>query len=309
MTRPFVISVIGFAAAAAALGLALSLDNADEAMPLPQMSSAAAPAEGHSREPGFDVVRIGERGDAMIAGRALPGAEVLILDGGRELGRVMADSRGEWVFVPSGPLAPGARQLTLAARSPDGVVVGGNAPVILVVINHPSEPSLAIKPLAGGGAKLLSGPTGEAGRISIDLLDRDEKNRLFVGGRGQAKGFVHLYADSRFLGRAAVDAEGGWRLLTKAPDGAVGTLRADLVDDRGKVQARVEAPYEADTEPVAGEGAVAVAPGRSLWRVARRLDGQGPAATVVFEASKDRMRDPAPIHPGQVFQVPPVPKN
>jgi hypothetical protein len=304
VTRPFVISAIGFTAAAVALGLALALDNADEAMQVPQMSSAAMPAEGHSREPGFDVVRIGERGDAVIAGRALPGAEVVISDGGRELGRAMADLRGEWVFVPSGPLAPGARQLTLKARSPDGVVVSGSAPVILVVIDHPSEPSLAIKPLAGGGARLLSGAMGDAGRISIDLLDRDDGNRLFVGGRGQSKGIVHLYADARFLGRVAVDSEGGWRLLTKTPDGAVATVRADLVDDKGKVQARVEIPYEADAEPVAGEGGVAVAPGRSLWRVARRLDGQGAASTVVFEASKDHIRDPAPVRPGQVFLVP-----
>lgn len=296
--------MIGFAAAVAAILLAVSLDRdgskpADTASP---PMAAAVPTE--NREPSFDVVRIGEKGDAVIAGRAMPKAEVVILDGSRELGRTIADARGEWVFVPNGPLPPGARQLALEATNPDGSVVRSGAPVILVVPEHGTHPALAIKPLPGGGAKLLLGPGGEAGQLSIDLLDRDDKGRLFIGGRAPAKGLVHLYADNRFLGRAQGDDDGGWKLMLKTPEGVVRVLRADLVDDKGRVLARVETPYEGNALTIAEGTTVVVSPGNSLWRIARRIYGQGTAFTVIYQANKDRIRDPNLIYPGQVFQTP-----
>ena len=59
--------------------------------------------------PRFDVVRVGARGSAVVAGRATPGAEVILLaDNGRELGRARADRRGEFVILPAEPL-PTAR--------------------------------------------------------------------------------------------------------------------------------------------------------------------------------------------------------
>lgn len=306
LTRPLLISVIGFAVAAAAILAALTLDRGDD--PAKQAPAAIIPLavqEHDSREPSFDVVRIGEHGDAVIAGRAMPKAEVVIFDGAKEIGRTIADGRGEWVFVPNVRLPPGARQLTLEASNPDGTVVRSAAPVILVVPEHSAQPALAVKPLAGGGAKLLLGPGGEAGLLSIDILDRDGEGRLFIGGRASPKGLVHLYADTRFLGRVRADEDGGWRLMVKAPEATARVLRADLVDDKGKVLARVETPFEAEGAVVATEGGtVVVAPGNSLWRIARRLYGQGPAYTVIYRANKDRIRDPEKIYPGQVFQVP-----
>ncbi len=66
--------------------------------------------------PRFDVVRVGARGSAVIAGRAAPGAEIVLLDGnGRELGRARADRRGEVVILPADPLPPGWMELFLLA--------------------------------------------------------------------------------------------------------------------------------------------------------------------------------------------------
>jgi nucleoid-associated protein YgaU len=79
------------------------------------------------------VVRIGARGDAVIAGRAEPGAEVIVLDGTREVGRARADRRGEWVLVSAAPMAPGGRELSLRAVHPDGSTSESESTVVLVV--------------------------------------------------------------------------------------------------------------------------------------------------------------------------------
>ncbi|MCA1907206.1 MAG: LysM peptidoglycan-binding domain-containing protein [Magnetospirillum sp.] len=309
MNRPVLISLIGLAAAVLAIILALTLGREDETKAVVSVPPAASVTETTASpglgEPSFDVVRIGERGDAVLAGRAMPKAEVVILDGGKEIGRTIADGRGEWVFVPSTPMPPGARTLTLRAHNPDGSVVESGAPVVLVVPEHPNQQILAFKPLPGGGAKLLIGPPLGEGGISVDIVEVDDKGRLFVGGRGPQGGKVHVYLDNSFVGAATVDAEGNWKVTTKMPAAKSLTVRADLVDAKGKVLARVEMPVAAQGSLRADtETAVVVSAGNSLWRIARRIYGSGEAYTVIFQANKDHIRDPDLIYPGQVFQIP-----
>ena len=126
LSRPFFIALAGVVVIAIAISMSLWTRRHDELA-----SSASAPAASHSpapakqgaeapTPPSFDIVRINPQGETVIAGRAMPRAEVVILDGGKEIGRVIADNRGEWVFVPSQPLPPGNRELSLRASNPDG---------------------------------------------------------------------------------------------------------------------------------------------------------------------------------------------
>jgi len=50
--------------------------------------------------PSFDVVRVGPKGNTVVAGRAQPSASVQIFDGNTRIGQFKADSHGEWVFIP-----------------------------------------------------------------------------------------------------------------------------------------------------------------------------------------------------------------
>jgi nucleoid-associated protein YgaU len=83
--------------------------------------------------PRFDVVRVGARGSAVVAGRAAPGAEVILFaDNGRELGRARADRRGEFVILPADALPPGAMELSLRARLGDQEIAGPDTVVLMV---------------------------------------------------------------------------------------------------------------------------------------------------------------------------------
>ena len=73
-----------------------------------------------------------------------------------------------------------------------------------------------------------------------------------------------------------------------------------------KVVARIELPF-ARAEPLkalANEEYVIVQPGNSLWRISRRILGEGTMYTVIYEANKDQIRDADLIYPGQIFAVP-----
>ena len=74
--------------------------------------------------PTFDIARIGPDGRAVVAGRANPGAKIVLLDGGKEIARGEADARGEWVvIVQDPPLGSGQHELRVVQH------IEGRAPV------------------------------------------------------------------------------------------------------------------------------------------------------------------------------------
>ncbi len=80
--------------------------------PAPLFQRHSPPANTAATTPSFDVARIGPDGRAVVAGRAAPGAKIVLLDGGKEIAKAEADSRGEWVVIlQDPPLAVGQHEL------------------------------------------------------------------------------------------------------------------------------------------------------------------------------------------------------
>jgi nucleoid-associated protein YgaU len=75
--------------------------------------------EADESVPVFDIVRIERTGDAVIAGRAAPGAIVELLRSGEPYDRAVAGDSGQFVMVPP-RLPPGNYDLTLRSRQPGG---------------------------------------------------------------------------------------------------------------------------------------------------------------------------------------------
>ena len=74
-------------------------------------------------EPSFDLIRIEANGDAVIAGRATPNTDLILLDNGKPIGTTRSNADGEWAFVPSAPLPPGEHQFAMVVSTPQGEVV------------------------------------------------------------------------------------------------------------------------------------------------------------------------------------------
>jgi len=286
---------------------------------------AATPSDPAA--PSFDVARVGARGTTVVAGRATPGAEVRLLDGGRELGSARADARGEWVILPADPLAAGARELTLRARLADGREVNGTDTVLVVIPERApavdaapaaQTPLVALLPPSAAAAapRLLQGAAepGSAGgtpaplRLSLDIVDYDSVGAIRFAGTAPPGSSVRVYVDEQHAGDAVSSQEGRWALTPSDPP-AVGQhmLRLDQLTAAGRVVAsRIEVPFVRESLPDGGlaNGRVVVQPGSNLWRIARHAYGRGIRYTVIYQANRGQIRDPALIFPGQIFSVP-----
>ncbi len=96
----------------------------------------APPAPAAPVKPTVDVVRLEASGEAVIAGRAAPNSELIVLDNGEPIGTVQADAFGEWVFVPEVALPTGDHEFGLVVKTVQESV---NLPA-------PSRPSLPPAP-------------------------------------------------------------------------------------------------------------------------------------------------------------------
>jgi len=273
--------------------------------------------------PKFDIVRIQPNGDTVIAGRAAPGAEVTILDKGKALGSVIADSRGEWVFLPVQPLPPGSRELTLEAKNPNGEQQVSENVVVLVVPEHGrdiagnptesgSEALALLVPREGKGVKVLQKPSvpggveAPDGDLALDSVDYDDSGEVALSGRASPDSDVLVYLDNDPIGVVRSDSDGNWRLQPEKPvEPGVYKLRVDQSVE-GTVTARLELPF-ARAQPLTdftSEAFVVVQPGNSLWRIARRTYGTGMRYLVIYGANEEQIRNPDLIYPGQVFVIP-----
>jgi nucleoid-associated protein YgaU len=297
-----------------------SNDNAADASE--SAAKTATALEAPKVVPTFDVVRVTRDGNAVIAGRAKPGATVRVLDQGVLLGTVTADPNGEWVLIPQRQLDAGARELSIEAQGDGNAAVDSEQVVVLAVPDRegggvvPGRPLAVLMPRAGEGAsRVLQGPgaatpeSRPAGGVNVDVVDYDSKGNVVISGRGVPDTEVRAYADGHLVGVSRTDTGGNWVLM---PEESLRPgdyeLRIDQVRTGGEVVARAATPFTR-VEPariLVREGQVIVQPGNSLWRIARATYGSGPRFTVIYDANKDQIRDPDVIFPGQVFAVPPT---
>lgn len=152
-------------------------------------------------------------------------------------------------------------------------------------------------------------------QVDIETISYDEEGEVALAGRGNPSGSVRIYLDNRPISTAAMDELGQWNTALSQIDAGIYTLRVDELDASGAVTSRLETPfkrervedlarYVAQADTPARINVVTVQPGNTLWALARERYGQGILYVRVFEANKDKIRNPDLIYPGQVFQLP-----
>ena len=284
----------------------------------------APPADaGDEVRPAFDIARVEPSGDAVIAGRAVPGASVELLRNGKVHDRVVADASGQFAMVPT-RLPPGDSELTLRSRQPDGKLATSKQSVVVglaanlkdqpvVALMTPDKPSVVLsKPAASSPAD---------GSVVVETVETEPGGKLYVSGVSSPRAAVRLYVNDSYQAATTAAANGRFTFTTVNEGirpGLSYRVRLDEVDPgSGAIRSRAEVPFTASRNvaaasppsagsPVAPSKAptTVVSRGDSLWRISRTAYGDGARYTVIYGANQGQIRNPDRIYPGQVLVLP-----
>ncbi len=301
MTRKYV----GIAALALLAGLAISgllfLSSKPQLQPTPP--APAPPPAVTVVPPTFDVVRVDAQGNAVMAGRAVPGAVVTIKSGDKVIGTATADAQGAFVLVPGTPLAPGAQEITLSETLADGTVVAGQE---VAAINVPVDgKGHALAVVSGpNGSVVMSGQGPLAGTLGMGTVDYDANGHALFGGTAPPGAKVSVSLGGKQIGQAVAGTDGRWHFIAPTP-AASGTITLLATGADGKILPPVEVPFTLQTLPEAvAAGNVVIVPGDNLWTISQHVYGHGIMYTVIYAANANQIENPNLIYPGQKFTLP-----
>jgi nucleoid-associated protein YgaU len=267
------------------------------------------------------VVTVTAEGEAVVAGRAEPGAEVQIQADGETVATATADERGEFVVVPEQPLQSGTQTLTLLADTATAEPVESTQAVVVDVPGDESDATgamvAAVSDDTSDATSVLQdagvGLAG-AGDLVLDAIDLTVEGDLAASGRATPGTQVLVYVDGQLIADARADDTGRWdlaRAVVIADPAAAHEVRVDLVDGAGAVIDRVASAFVGSElfVPPPESDVVVIRPGHTLWHIARRTYGGGIKYTLIYRANQDKISDPDLIYPGQVFVLPADPEG
>jgi nucleoid-associated protein YgaU len=326
--------------------------------------------------PQFDTVRVEPSGDTVVAGHGEPNAKVTLLAGQKILGEANADDGGDFVIVPQ-RLLPGNYSLMLGSTTAGAKPVLSRQSItvsvpakgqtgVVVALVQPGKPSqLLIDPTAQKpaqqqasnnasnqtkpvvSAQVSANPSSQQfaqtkPRVAIKTAEVD-KGGFYAAGFAPAGTHVRIYLNGSALTDVTAGTDGSWSLtIGKGVTAGHYVVRADAIDDKGKVTARAEVPFDvpaavaqaavppkpaklasnavptpdqdandnANPAPDASHAVVwkidtaTVTRGDSLWRISQKELGEGVRYTLIYQANASQIRDPNLIYPGQVFVMP-----
>ena len=304
--------------------------------------ASPGPAPAPVIAPSFDSVRVETSGEAVIAGRAAPNAEVVAKLNGTIIATAKANADGSFVMIPNKPLPAGAGTLSLESNGAGAVQVSSNTVAVAVKAAGKGETTVAVMAPAQP-TKIIQAPASPSNVVALDAVDYDAAGNIMFSGRAHAGDTIRLYIDNAIAGESKTDDAGKWIYTGKSAVAAgTHTLRADELAADGTVASRVELPFmreepakvaaatpipapvpvekptvtaEAKPAEVVTPAApvvpqptrLVIQPGNNLWTLSRELYGQGRNYTVIYEANKDQIRNPQLIYPGQIITAPVAP--
>jgi len=229
--------------------------------------AAAGNAKPEPDKPAFDIVRVEDSGEMVVAGVAPPGWTVRINTPQRLIGSVKAGFDGSWVLLPGSPLPPGDHSLSVTAIAPDGSRTVAGAERVAISVSPDSAPAVVALSQDNRPTRILQtgqtddgddqgvapGDTQSVAFAAVDYEDKQQTGQLYLSGEAEPRARVALYLDNRFIGSARAGENGTWEFkLTDILGSGEHLLRADHVDlESGDVLSRAEVRFAPESVAVA----------------------------------------------------------
>ena len=312
---------------------AATQETASEETAAPETSSADQEAADVAEAvvtttPVLDVIRVSPDGMTVIAGSAMPNAEIYLLLDGVDNADSTADRAGNFVLLSKLAPSDSPRLLSVEATDETGARVAAAQTLVVAPIAAPvtvaeatdeaetvtqSTTTPIVLQSDGQGVSLVQGGSTDGVALSIDTVSYSSAGDVQIAGRAHSGAALRVYLNNALVAEVTGGDDGTWRADVANVAAGAYDLRVDQLAADGAVIARSETRFirEAAAEIADAAGGaqnairvVTVERGFTLWGIAENMLGSGFDYVQIFNANRDQIRDPDLIYPGQVFTIP-----
>lgn len=278
--------------------------------------------------PVLDVIRVSPDGMTVIAGSAMPNAEIYLLLDGVDSADATADRAGNFVLLSKLAPSDSPRLLSVEATDETGARVAAAQTLVVAPIAAPvtvaeatdeaetvtqSTTTPIVLQSDGQEVSLVQGGSTDGAALSIDTVSYSSAGDVQIAGRADSGAALRVYLNNALVAEVTGAEDGTWRADVANVAAGAYDLRIDQLAADGTVIARSETSFirEAAAEIADAAGGaqnairvVTVELGFTLWGIAENMLGSGFDYVQIFNANRDQIRDPDLIYPGQVFTIP-----
>ena len=256
----------------------------------------------------FDIVRVTEHGDVVMAGQSEPNKEIELINNDKIVSSFFSDANGEWIWVSDFSLEKGIKKFELKYVNNKDNLESKSQTVIIFNDEKKIRPTVA---------KILNGPNKKVDilnleklndGLSLDVVEYLPSGKLILSGRTLPNKKIKFLKAQKEIGSYFSDDDGDWKFSLNFDSLKNETL---TISTKIKNEEILLSFTQTDlnfrlklNDKYSNQNQIIVEPGNSLWRIARKTMGGGILYTEIYKNNLKRIKNPDLIYPGQVFNIP-----
>ena len=257
--------------------------------------------------PMFDIVRIGDNGTVIIAGRWKPETPVSVMMNKKLVATIATDKNGEFVYAPARAFAAGNYTISLVDAKSN---IKSADKAFIYISDAGTENSVSLLMTKSGSTVLQAPAMLRDGDLTVSKVDYMNNGRLVVTGDGLPRLRVSMTLNDEVLGTARVSDHRHFGLGADVGDLTPGdkyTLSVRMHDGDGNIIATISHEFIMPEMTGDDDTYYTVRRGDCLWIIARNFMGRGVLFSMI--AARNNIENPDLIYPQQKLNIPVRPRK
>ena len=252
-------------------------------------------------EPTFDLVRIEQSGNIVVAGRNSAESNISVVINKKVVATERTNQDGEFVYAPKDSFAPGNYVISLVDA--DKNIKSKNS--VFVYISEKGYKNSVSLLMTPNGSKVMQAPELTDGDLVVSKIDYLDTGRMVVTGKALPRLRVSLTLNDKYLGFSRVSDYKNFGLgadVGNLKPGENYKINIRLHDTEGTTIANVEHSFVMPEMTGDDNTFYTVRRGDCLWIIARNFLRRGVLFTMIAE--RNNINNPDLIFPEQLLQIP-----
>ncbi len=164
----------------------------------------------------FDIVRISQDGDAVMAGKSQPNLKISLFENDKKISSFFSDANGEWVWISNTPLTKGLKIFNLKCFNEEGNKLESSQEIYVLGDNISSTKPIVLKLDSSNLDSINIYNTDYIDNsLTLDILTYYPKKKLTLSGRAPVDSKISIFSNDILLGTVPSDFYGNWKFSSE----------------------------------------------------------------------------------------------